>query len=110
MFFLKDEKFCCFQDERYRSTQGQLDALQAEHSKAQRQLEDYAQQIQQLKDQNALLKATKGNTDANSQVLLEQSSNWMGLISFAYSLLIQKKNQKIDSQLHMINSQSPVTS
>ena len=48
------------QDERLRSTQSQYEALQAESDNANKRLEEYAQQIQQLKNQNALLKATKG--------------------------------------------------
>lgn len=49
-----------FQDDRLKETQAQLDNIQIDYSKAKKQIEDYAQQMQQLKDQNALLKATKG--------------------------------------------------
>ncbi|XP_060552490.1 general vesicular transport factor p115-like isoform X2 [Ruditapes philippinarum] len=49
------------QDERLKDCQGRLESIEGEYRKAKKQLEDYAQQIQQLKDQNALLKATKGS-------------------------------------------------
>ncbi|KAL4240944.1 Vesicle-mediated ER to Golgi transport protein [Mactra antiquata] len=49
------------QDDRLRHTQAQLDSVQQDNDRRKKQLEDYTQQIQQLKDQNALLKATKGS-------------------------------------------------
>ena len=50
-----------FQDIDRKQVEGELSELRAEHSKAQKDLEEFAQQVQQLKDQNSLLKAQRGN-------------------------------------------------
>lgn len=48
------------QDDRLKDTQKELEELKMKYSGSSSQLEELRQQVQQLKDQNALLKATKG--------------------------------------------------
>ena len=48
------------QDDRLKDTQKELEEFKIKYSGSSSQLEELRQQVQQLKDQNALLKATKG--------------------------------------------------
>ena len=50
----------CLQDQHLNSVKAELSALQATHSQSEKELDEMRHQIQQLKDQNSLLKAHKG--------------------------------------------------
>ncbi|WAQ95724.1 USO1-like protein [Mya arenaria] len=84
------------QDERLRETTGQLESLQAVHSRAQRQLDEYSQQIQQLRDQNALLKATKGSKSAEGGVDREEEVRGLNERLQTLNVQLAEKDAHID--------------
>ncbi|KAH3872422.1 general vesicular transport factor p115-like isoform X2 [Dreissena polymorpha] len=84
------------QDVGLRQLQGQLESLQLEHGRTQRQLDESTQQIQQLRDQNALLKATKGAKSSSSDLCREEEVKQLNEKLQHLSLQLVEKDSHIE--------------